>query len=219
MTQKNISRAAPRRIGRTPYLLQRGRAREARAWPNAQARVLAHRPWYLPSTANLRDLLLARSGDRAGACSRSDQPGTPQAATRRWRGTGQPTRRGDWRSERGHVDADLDDQHFGGALLDAWDGPQQVTLAGERGDPFLDLCGEAVDGFVEEVNVGEDLPDDEGVFCVEAPASASRSARIFLRSCPRARSGVRSRRWFRRRARRACRGRICRGCPSRHSRA
>ena len=69
--------------------------------------------------------------------------------------------------ERGHVDADLGDQHLSGALLDAGDRHQQLTLAGERADPRLDLVREAVDRFVEEVNVREDLGDDHRVLVVE----------------------------------------------------
>jgi hypothetical protein len=47
----------------------------------------------------------------------------------------------------------------GGSLFDAGDRHQRVALEGERGDPLLDLGGEAVDGFVEEVDMGEDLSD------------------------------------------------------------
>ena len=70
--------------------------------------------------------------------------------------------------ERAHVDADLGDQHLGGALLDAGDRHQQVTLAGERGDPLLDLGRQPVDRLVEEVDVREDLADDQRVLGVEA---------------------------------------------------
>ena len=41
--------------------------------------------------------------------------------------------------EYGHVDADLCDQHLGGALADAGDAHQQFALARERLDPLLDL--------------------------------------------------------------------------------
>ncbi len=57
------------------------------------------------------------------------------------------------------VDPDFGDQDLGGSLFDAGDPHQQVALAGERGDSLLDLGREAVDGFVEEVDMGEDMPD------------------------------------------------------------
>jgi hypothetical protein len=41
--------------------------------------------------------------------------------------------------EHAHVDADLGDQHLGGALLGPRDAHQQVTLSRERGDLLLDL--------------------------------------------------------------------------------
>ena len=70
--------------------------------------------------------------------------------------------------ERAHVDADLGDQHLCGALLDAGDRHQQVTLAGEGGDLLLDRPRQPVDRLVEEVDVREDLPDDQRVLGLEA---------------------------------------------------
>ena len=68
------------------------------------------------------------------------------------------------------------------------DRDQQVTLACVRLKARLDLGAEAADRFVEEVDVREDLPDDQGVLGLRAPTRASRNAGIFARNRPRARS-------------------------------
>jgi len=73
---------------------------------------------------------------------------------------------GGW--EHAHVDADLGDQDLGGALLDARDRHQQVTVRRERAELLLDLGREPVDRLVEEVDVREDLPDDQRVLVGEA---------------------------------------------------
>ena len=96
--------------------------------------------------------------------------------------------------ERVHVDADLGDQHLGGALLDAGDRHQQLTLPGERGDPLLDLARQPVDRLVEEVDVREDLRDDQRVLGVKAaherlPERGDLLAQLALWPARRARSG------------------------------
>src|SRR6476646_2685007 len=53
--------------------------------------------------------------------------------------------------EAAHVGADLGDDHFGGAPLDAGDRAEQLNCAGERGELRLDLVGEQLDMLVEEV--------------------------------------------------------------------
>ena len=122
--------------------------------------------------------------------------------------------------ERAHVDADLGDQHLGGALLDAGDRHQQLTLAGERGDPLLDLVREPVDRLVEEVDVREDLPDDQRVLGLEAALERLAERGDLLAQLPVREVGehVGVGRALRP-ARRASRGRTRRGCPTRRSRA
>src|ERR1035437_138265 len=52
---------------------------------------------------------------------------------------------------------------LGEPAVDAGDGAEQVTLGAERGDHLVDASREALDGFIEEVQVGEDLAHDERV--------------------------------------------------------
>jgi hypothetical protein len=85
--------------------------------------------------------------------------------------------------ELGHVSAGLGEDDLGGAALDARDRAQQLDLlAPERAELLLDRGREAVDRFVEEVHVREDLPDDQRVLGAETPSSASRNAGSFWRS-------------------------------------
>jgi hypothetical protein len=63
----------------------------------------------------------------------------------------------------GHVAAGLGDDHLGGAALHAGDRAQQLNRRRERGDLLLDRGREALDRLVQEVDVGEDLPDDQRV--------------------------------------------------------
>ena len=72
------------------------------------------------------------------------------------------------RGEAAHVDADLGDDHLGGAPLDAGDRAEQLNRRGERGELRLDLVGEQLDLLVEEVEVGEDRRDDQRVLGIEA---------------------------------------------------
>ena len=69
--------------------------------------------------------------------------------------------------EAAHVDADLGDDHLGGALLDAGDRAEQLNRGGERVELLFDLVGEQLDLLVEEVEVGEDRRDDQRVLAVE----------------------------------------------------
>jgi hypothetical protein len=69
--------------------------------------------------------------------------------------------------EGGHVAAGLGDDHLCGAALHAGDRARQLNRRGERGDLLLDRGRQTLDRFVQEVDVGEDLPDDQRVLCVE----------------------------------------------------
>jgi len=72
--------------------------------------------------------------------------------------------------ELGHVSAGLGDQHLGGATLNARDRAQQLDLlVVERAELLLDRLRQPVDRLVEEVHVGEDLHDDQGVLLAETP--------------------------------------------------
>ena len=66
-----------------------------------------------------------------------------------------------------HVGADLDDDAFGTAALDAGDRAQQLNRRRERADLLLDRVREPVDLLVEEVDVREDRADPERVMGVE----------------------------------------------------
>src|SRR3954447_16859084 len=87
-----------------------------------------------------------------------------------------------------HVGADLGDDAFGAAALDADHGAQQLNRRGERADLLIDHAGELLDLLVEEVDVAQDRPDPQPVVLVDMPCRASRSAGIFLRICRRASS-------------------------------
>jgi hypothetical protein len=70
--------------------------------------------------------------------------------------------------EHRHVDADLGDDHLGTAPLNAGDRAEQLNGLLERGDLLRDRLGEAGDLLVEEVDVGQDRPDPDGVQVIEA---------------------------------------------------
>ena len=105
---------------------------------------------------------------RSGVCRR----------TGRCRGTVRPS---DARClggrEDAHVDADLGDDHLGGAPLNAGDRAQQLNGRLERGDLLLDRVGEPVDLLVEEVDVREDRADPQRVHRDRSGPPAPRAAR------------------------------------------
>ena len=72
------------------------------------------------------------------------------------------------RREYAHVGPDLRHDHLRGAPLNPGDRAQQLNGSLERGDLLPDRLGEARDLLVEEVDVGEDRPDPDGVQSVEA---------------------------------------------------
>jgi len=65
--------------------------------------------------------------------------------------------------EHAHVDADLGDQQLSGPLLHTRDRAQQLSLRGERAHLVLDRRRDLVDLGVEEVQVGKDRADQDGV--------------------------------------------------------
>ena len=67
-----------------------------------------------------------------------------------------------------HVGADLGDQDFGGAPLNAGDAAQQLNGRPERGDALLDRVREPVDLLIQEIQVREDRADQQRVQVVEA---------------------------------------------------
>lgn len=73
------------------------------------------------------------------------------------RGTREPT----------HVRANLGDQHFRGPLLDTGDGAEQLKLLLERGHDLVDLQIEALDRFIEIINVRKELTHDDSVIAEE----------------------------------------------------
>ena len=64
-------------------------------------------------------------------------------------------------AEAGHVHPDLRDDRLGQADVDAGDGDQQVTLDRERADHLLDTDRHPPDRFLQVVDVGQDLADDQ----------------------------------------------------------
>ena len=75
--------------------------------------------------------------------------------------------------EHAHVRADLGDQDFGGAPLNAGDRAQQLNGPLERGDAFLDRLGELVDLLIQEVQVGQDRSDQQRVQIAETALQGS----------------------------------------------
>src|SRR5579875_2942616 len=67
------------------------------------------------------------------------------------------------RREHAHIEADLGDDVFGGAPLDARAGTQQLNRRGERGELLLDRVGDALYLLLEEVDVREDGVDQQRV--------------------------------------------------------
>ena len=93
------------------------------------------------------------------------------------------------RRERGHVDADLGDQHLGGALLDAGDASSAGHAGGRKGRSAPRSRPTAG----RSPRRGSRCARGSGRRSARArrrsdPSSASRSAGSFLRSCPRASS-------------------------------
>jgi len=70
--------------------------------------------------------------------------------------------------EAAHVRADLGQQHLGRALIDTGDRVEQLDLTGERARELLDAFGECRDRLVQEVDLGEHLPDEQRVVAGEA---------------------------------------------------
>jgi len=65
--------------------------------------------------------------------------------------------------EDAHVGADLGDDRLGGACFDAGDRTQKLNGRCERVQLLLDRLGEPVDLLVQEVEVGQDGADQDGV--------------------------------------------------------
>jgi hypothetical protein len=83
--------------------------------------------------------------------------------------------------EASDVGPELGDDHLRGAIGDAGDDAEQLTLALERAHPLLDLTRELGGRLVEVLNVGEQVRDEHGVVLAEA-ALERRSQRRQLRS-------------------------------------
>ncbi len=73
------------------------------------------------------------------------------------RGTREPT----------HVRANLGDQHFRALLLMTGDGAEQLKLLLERGHDLVDLQIEALERFIEIINVRKELTHDDSVITEE----------------------------------------------------
>jgi hypothetical protein len=71
--------------------------------------------------------------------------------------------------EHAHVNADLGDDHLGGAPLNSGDRAQQLNGLLERGDLLPDRLGQTGDLPVQEVDVLEDRADPHGVQVIKAP--------------------------------------------------
>src|SRR4029077_19898158 len=80
-------------------------------------------------------------------------------------GTGRQVAR---RREHAHVEADLGDDVFGGAPLDAGARAQQLNRCSERGELLLDRVGDALDLLLEEVDVRQDGVDQQRVQRLES---------------------------------------------------
>jgi hypothetical protein len=78
-----------------------------------------------------------------------------------------PRREPSGTAEAPHVGTDLGEDNLGVALVDARDRVEQRELSFERGDEPIDLDREPLDGFVEVVELGEDLSDQQRMMRVE----------------------------------------------------
>jgi hypothetical protein len=58
-----------------------------------------------------------------------------------------------------HIGADLTDDAFGAAMLDADDRAEQLNRRRERADLLLDHAGELFDLLVREIDVAQDRAD------------------------------------------------------------
>jgi hypothetical protein len=67
-----------------------------------------------------------------------------------------------------HVGAELGQDHLGGALRDAGNRAEQLTLALERANALLDLCRQCGDRLVEVLDVREKVRDEQRVVGREA---------------------------------------------------
>ena len=65
--------------------------------------------------------------------------------------------------EHAHVDAELGDQYFGGALVDARDRVEVFHRLGERFDECRHLCAERIDQLVQVVNVRQEVTEQKGM--------------------------------------------------------
>jgi len=67
-----------------------------------------------------------------------------------------------------HVRPTLSDQDLRGPPVDPGDGVKEDYLGGERGDHLLDLGRQPLDGLLQVVDVGQDLPGQKSVMGPEA---------------------------------------------------
>jgi hypothetical protein len=72
--------------------------------------------------------------------------------------------------EPAHVGAELGEDHLAGALGDAGDRAEVLSLVREGGQPLRDLVGQRRDRRVHVVQVGEDVRDDQRVVGLEIPS-------------------------------------------------
>jgi len=86
------------------------------------------------------------------------------------------------RREAGHVRADLGEDDFRGAPIDAGDGVEKLDLSGERDEAPLSLLREPLDGGLKVLDVREQLTDDECVVLAEAALERLAQLGSFLRS-------------------------------------
>jgi hypothetical protein len=89
---------------------------------------------------------------------------------------------------RAHVGADLRQQNFGGAPLDADDGAQQRQVGGERAQSLDDLGAQARDGPVEVIEVPQQLAQQQAVVGAHPPGQRLHQGRP-LRAQPPLRQG------------------------------
>ena len=71
--------------------------------------------------------------------------------------------------EAAHVGAQLGDDHLGGALGDARNRAQKLTLALERAHALLDLCRERADRLIQVLDVRKQMGDQQRVVVAKAP--------------------------------------------------
>lgn len=85
--------------------------------------------------------------------------------------------------EYAHVHPDLRYQNLRYSHVDPWDGVQPLRCLGKRGHSPFDLLAAPLDGFIQIVDVGELLRQEEAVNSLHLPLKGLLQLRDLLAQC------------------------------------